>query len=254
MSSFWKKTLMLYCRFLRHYHRFSVAGLEHVLSDGPKLLVGYHGRGLPMDLGMISYEVYARQGYVPHALMHRRLWDIPIVRDMVDGWGAIPGDVPRLDEAIARGESFLVTPGGTREAARRFDVRYQVAFGRRRGYLKFALKYKLPVVPVASWGVDERYIGLNDGHALGKRLGLPADLPIWFGLGIGGFYPFALPWPARVHSVIGPPIDLHTATALEPDTPQFLEELNGIVTERIQDLMEQAQLGHKNRHFRGVLS
>lgn len=254
MSQFWRNTLLYYARFLRRYHRFSVNGLEHVLSDGAKLLVSYHGRGLPMDLGLVAHEVFLRKGYLPHAIMHRRLWDIPVVRDMVDGWGAIPGEVSSLEDAIARGESIMVTPGGTREALRRFDTRYRVNFGGRRGYLKLALKHGLSIIPVASWGVDERFIGLNDAHAISERLGIKTDLPLWVGVGLGGVFPVALPWPVRIHTEIGAPIDLHAATTHSPDSAHNLEELNNLITGRIQDLLEQARAGHKHRDYRGVLS
>ena len=254
MQSFWKNTLILYTRFLLRYHRFSVTGLDHVLDDGAKLIAGYHGRGLPMDLAMVGYEIYRRKGYFPHAVMHRRLWQIPVVRDVVDGWGAVPSEVPKLAEAIARGESFLVAPGGTREAFRRFDVRYQVNFGRRRGYLRMALQHGLPIVPVASWGVDDRYLGLVDGHALADRLGMPSDSLIWLGIGLGGVFPLALPFPVRIHTVIGAPIDVHSASNKTPGSPEHLDELNDLVTGRIQDLLEEARVGHKNRSHRGVLS
>lgn len=254
MSSFWQNSLFLYLRFLRRYHRFSVSGLDHVLSDNAQLITGYHGRGLPMDLGLVAHEIYRRKGYLAHAVMHRRFWDIPVLRAMVSGWGALPGDMPVTAEAIARGESFMITPGGTREAMRRFDDRYRVKFGRRRGYLRFALKYDLPLVPVGSWGVDERFIGLNDGHALAQRLGLPRDFPIWFGLGPLGIFPLTPPMPVRIHTAIGEPIDLRAATPLSPDSPEYLEDLNDVVTRRIQELIEEARVAHQDRSSRGVLS
>ena len=74
------------------------------------------------------------------------------------------------------------------EGTRSFRERYKVKWGDRRGYLKLALKYKIPIIPTGGTGVDDTYIGLNDGYAWGKRLGLPGNLPFWFAFGVG-------PWP-----------------------------------------------------------
>ena len=64
----------------------------------------------------------------------------------------------------------MVQPGGTREGSRSSRIRYKVDWGKRTGYLKLALKHGLPIVPAAASGVDDTYIGLNNGLKLAKKI------------------------------------------------------------------------------------
>ncbi len=229
-----------YLRFLRRWHRFSVEGLDHLLSPGPKLLVGYHGRGMPMDLGHLGLLIYEQKGYLPKTITHAVLHKIPGVRELFVAWGAIPGDGPQVQEAIERGEVLILAPGGAREGLRTFRERYQVDWGHHRGYLKFALKHKLPIVPVGSSGVDDRFIGLNNGHALGKALNLPDAFPLWLGVGVGGIFPFAMPLPSKIHTEIGAPMHLGELSSLSPGSKEHLDELHEKVTAKVQGLLDLA--------------
>jgi hypothetical protein len=64
----------------------------------------------------------------------------------------------------------------------------------------------MPIIPVVASGVDQTFLGLNDGHALSKRLFGRNGLPAWLGLGVGGIWPLALPFPVKIRQRIGTPI------------------------------------------------
>jgi len=59
---------------------------------------------------------------------------------------------------------------------------------------------------VATAGIDDVYVGLNDGYALGKQLGVPYGLPVWLGVGLFGLWPLALPLPVKLTMRVGRPI------------------------------------------------
>lgn len=229
-----------YLRFLRRWHRFTAEGLEHLLSPGAKLLVGYHGRGLPMDLGNLGLIIYEQKGYLPKTITHAVTHKIPGVRELFQAWGGIPGDGPEVAECIQRGEVLILAPGGAREGLRTYKERYRVDWGHHRGYLKFALRHNIPIVPAASSGVDDRYIGLNHGHALGKALNLPDAFPLWVGVGVGGIFPFALPLPSKIHTMIGEPIHLSELSTAASGSREHLDELHAIITARVQSLLDEA--------------
>jgi 1-acyl-sn-glycerol-3-phosphate acyltransferase len=229
-----------YLRFLRRYHRFSMEGLERLLSPGAKLVVGYHGRGLPMDLAIVTLEIYERKGYLPRSITHRALYELPVARALFPYFGGVSGDGPEVARAFGSGEAVFVAPGGTREATRSFRERYVVRWGDRKGYLRLALKYRVPIVPVASSGVDDRFIGLNDGHAWNERLGLRAEPPPWLGIGAVGVFPLALPLPSRIHTIVGEPIDPSSALGEEPATKEHLDELHHRTTRAVQRLLDEA--------------
>jgi 1-acyl-sn-glycerol-3-phosphate acyltransferase len=191
----------------RRYHRFEVHGIERLDTRRAHLVVGYHGRPIAYDLCMLSVTLHERLGYLPHGIVHQA-FDAPLLRDVVDALGFVTRDGPALATAVARGEHVVVLPGGTREGCRSFRRRYRVDWGERLGYLDLAVRHGLPIIPVASTGVDDGYIGMWDGHALGKCLGVPARLPLWLGFGPLGPWPFSPPFPVRIRTHVGAPIDV----------------------------------------------
>jgi 1-acyl-sn-glycerol-3-phosphate acyltransferase len=232
-------------RLLRRYHRYRIIGLETLLEPGARLIVGYHGRPLALDQCMLTVALYERLGYMPHGVIHGAFDKNPVLKWLSDGLGFVTGDGQALAAAVARGEHLLVQPGGTREGCRSFRHRYQVDWGTRTGYLRLAIKYKLPIVPVAGHGMDDAYIGLNDGYALGRRLGAPAGLPVWFGVGATGLWPLSLPFPVRMTQLVGRPLRRHLDSAVDPDDKAALRELNREVSGEVQALLERARALHR---------
>ncbi|MDC0708014.1 lysophospholipid acyltransferase family protein [Stigmatella sp. ncwal1] len=228
-------------RALRAWHRYEVIGLDTLLSPGAKLIVGYHGRPLAFDQCMLTVELYERLGYLPHGIIHGAFQANRLLRWWIDGLGFVTGDGEELTEVVARGEHILVQPGGTREGCRSFRHRYQVDWGERTGYLRMAIKYGLPIVPVAGRGVDDAYVGLNDGHALGKRLGVPAQLPLWLGLGATGIWPFSLPFPVKMTQYVGAPFTRHLEGQVDPGDREALRHIHHEVRGTVQALLDRAR-------------
>jgi hypothetical protein len=160
---------------------------------------------------------------------------------VVDGLGFVTGDGEDLARVVARGEHVFVTPGGIKEGCRSFRHRYEVDWGNRMGYVRLALKHRLPIVPVAAAGVDDTYLGLNDGHALGKRLGAPARLPVWLGLGPLGLWPISPPFPAKFRQLIGAPIDLEAEGPVDPRDTTAIEALHRRVQREVGALLARAR-------------
>jgi 1-acyl-sn-glycerol-3-phosphate acyltransferase len=204
---------------MRRYHRYEVRGLDHLLRPGACLLVGYHGKPVAYDLCMLTVTLHERLGYLPHGVVHGAVEKEPLMRWVSTSLGFVTGDGEAVERAVARGEHVLVQPGGTREGCRSSLHRYRVHWGDRTGYLRLALRHRLPIVPIAAHGVDDGYLGLNDGYALGKRLGAPARLPVWLGLGLWGFFPLSPPFPVKITQIVGEPIDPMENGLIDPDDP-----------------------------------
>jgi len=193
---------------MRRYHRYEVQGIEHLLTGTPVMIAGYHGRPLAHDLCILTVEVFERLGYLPHGVAHGGFEHIPGGARALRELGFVTSAADELEQVVARGEHILVAPGGTRECTRPFWQRYRVDWGKRTGYLRLARKYGLPIVPVAATGIDSAYISLLDGRRWGKRLKLPARLPLIAFVGVGGMWPLAAPLPVKIRQWIGPPIDV----------------------------------------------
>ncbi|WP_224242622.1 lysophospholipid acyltransferase family protein [Hyalangium gracile] len=228
-------------RVLRLWHRYEVVGIETLLRPGAKLIVAYHGRPLALDQCMLTVSLYERLGYLPHGIIHGFFGQNRLLKWGVDGLGFVTGDGPGIEQAVARGEHILVQPGGTKEGCRSFRHRYEVDWGERLGYLRLAIRHGLPIVPVAADGVDDVYIGLNDGYALGRRLRVPAGIPVWLGIGATGVWPLSLSIPVKITQLVGEPIERHLNGGIDPSDRAALLELNQEVRGAVQSLMDRAR-------------
>jgi 1-acyl-sn-glycerol-3-phosphate acyltransferase len=197
-------------RLWTRYFRYETEGFETLAESEPSVIVAYHGGPWTFDLWMLGVRMYDELGYFPCAFWDRSWWRLPAVGRVITELGGLPGP-PRDADIVAlksRGEHLVLAPGGTREALRPFWKRHQVDFGPRRGYLRLAREYGMPIIPVVATGVDETFLGLNDGRALSKRLFGRNDVPVWLALGVGGLWPLALPLPVRIRQHVGTPVDL----------------------------------------------
>jgi len=238
------KLWLAFWRYQQWYHRYSVDGLDRLVNSPPALIVGYHGRPAAFDLCMLTVALYDRLHYLPHGVIHRSVNTVPLLKwFFVDELGFVSTDDESLATAVERGEHILVAPGGVREGCRSFRERYRVAWGDRVGYLRTALKYNLPIVPVAAAGADGAYVGLNDAEKLARFLGVPRDWAwlLWFGVGPLGLFPFSPAFPVHMHQLVGEPIDLRAERDTSPDDRDGLLRLHHRVTAAVQGLLDRAQ-------------
>lgn len=226
---------------LARWTRYEVHGIEHIPVGRASLVVGYHGRPIAHDLCMLQNVYYARTGVMPHPIFHAAFARNPRALRFMETLGFVWANDERLAGFVARGEPVFVTPGGTREGCRSARRRYAVRWGGRTGYIQLALAHGLPVVPVASDGADDLYLGLNDGYAWGKRLAVPHDMPAWLGLGLVGLWPLAVPFPAKVRTFVGEPIDLLADGPVDARDREALLALHRRITGAVQALLDQAR-------------
>lgn len=233
-------------RWLRRYNRYEVEGMEHLLAPGAALLAGYHGRPAAYDLCMLMTVIWDELGYMPHGIVHRYFRVQPALRWLVDGVGLVTGDGDEIREAVARGEHIIVPPGGTREGYRSFRDKYRVAWGDRTGYLKLAIRHGMKVIPVAALGIDDGFVGFNDGYALGKKVGMPHELPLWLGFGMTGVFPLSLPFPVKITQLVGAPIDPLEDGPVDLDDRPRLLSIHRRVTAAVQALLDRNRKGARS--------
>ena len=128
---------------------------------------------------MLGDRMSDELGYYPRAVWHWLWWAIPGLNQVVTGLGGLRGAPTshEIDDLKARGEHLVVAPGGMREAMRPFWVDGRVDLGDRRGYLRLALRYDLPIIPVVATGLDATFVGLNDGYRTSQCVFHRGDLP-----------------------------------------------------------------------------
>ena len=85
----YKKIWLDYWRIRIKYHRFETIGFNNLDQSRSCLIVGYHGRPTAYDLCMMSVNMFEAWGYLPHGIIHRSYYEIPVLRDFFKGVGFV---------------------------------------------------------------------------------------------------------------------------------------------------------------------
>lgn len=167
-------------RFWRETGRFARAigasfrGLE-LVPPGGALIVGNHAFGWDIALPMAAIaEATGRRVW---ALGEHLWWKVPFVRRAAAAVGTVDGTNENVDALLSAGELVFVMPGGLREAVKPRELRYRLLWGQRFGFVRAALRNRVPLVPLAGLGADDLFDFVGDAFARGASLGL-AGLPI----------------------------------------------------------------------------
>ncbi|MFN6131617.1 MAG: lysophospholipid acyltransferase family protein, partial [Synechococcaceae cyanobacterium] len=242
----------------RHYFHVTSAGWNQVPLQGPVLFIGSHNGGLAApDMHMAIYEWYQRQGLERpiRGLAHPKWWRVdPRLAQLARGPGAIPAH-PRLARAaLEERSSLLIYPGGAEEACRPHRQRDRVDLQGRTGFLRLALEFNLPILPLVSWGSHDTLFILEDLYPLARALqrrgvlrwplGIdPEVLPLYLGLPWGlmlGPIP-NLPLPTPIRLSIGAPIQLDRRGVAASRDRRYLRECYQLVETTMQRQLDQVR-------------
>jgi 1-acyl-sn-glycerol-3-phosphate acyltransferase len=148
-----------------------------------------------------------------YGLMHDLPFRIPVIGDALARCGAVHARPANAVSLLGRGHKVLVYPGGDLDAFRPASKRTEIVFGERRGFIRVALRARVPIVPIVSVGAHDGFHVLSDGREMVRRLGFkqhsrieafPVALCLPWGLSFGPA-PY-LPWPVRIRIRVLPPL------------------------------------------------
>jgi len=217
------KQLMPFWEFLyKYYFRVETSGWENI-PPGQVLLVGSHNGGLAApDMVMMMYDWFRRYGTerLVYGLMHPNAWGAyQGLTSLAAKTGAIRANPNMAIKAIESGASVLVYPGGAEDVFRPYQERDKIKFVGRKGFIKLALRYSLPIIPLIAKGAHETIFVIADLYQEIKELhqqGLfpwildidPQIFPLYLGLPWGLAFgplpniPLPVPMTTRVCSPI----------------------------------------------------
>ena len=223
---------------LARYHRHRVLHLDRLqrlFQEGRRVvLVGNHALDV-VDPMLLLAAVQRRTGRLPNFIGHEAWFRLPLVRDVMRGFGVIPSRRPEeAVEALKRNGFLMLYPGGVRESGMRSyrDEPYRLQWGGRTGYLDTALAADAELVFVAAVGSEEAYFQsqLPTPRAMVRFLGggdAERYRSMRLQLGAAGPHvlPGLVPFPVRITHVLSPPLDLGDRGEALRD-PSALEELH----------------------------
>ncbi len=239
----WIRAIAGFGRLLTRYHRAEVRGLEHI-PDGPALYVGNHSAGLATpDTWIVLAAAWERYGIeaLPYGLGHDLVMRSELLGPVLQRLGGVRAAPENAARLFAAGRKVLVYPGGDVDSMRPFRDRDRVRFGGRRGFMRLALRERVPIVPIVSAGSQESFIVFDDLPGLARAIGAGrwARMKVWpltfslpWGLTLGPVPPF-LPLPTRILCELLPPLsfapDGPEAAADEDYVRQRAEEVEGVL-------------------------
>lgn len=155
-----------------------IQGLENI-PVGRALLVGNHAFGWD---SMLPIAAISRQlGRRVFVLGEHAWWRVPYLRRLARAVGVVDGTQENVTALLRRDELVLVLPGGLREAVKPRELRYQLLWGKRYGFVRAALRCQAPLVPLASVGTDELFDFVGNAYSRGRRWldssAIPVPLP-----------------------------------------------------------------------------
>jgi len=137
------------------YFRADVSGLDRIPAQGPVLLVGNHSGGTMIaDTFVFAQAFYDHFGPDRrfHQLAHDLVFKVPGLRTLVQQYGTVPASPENMRRALKENAALLVYPGGDEESFRPSWESSTVAFAGRTGFVKLALEFGVPIVPVVALG------------------------------------------------------------------------------------------------------
>lgn len=237
----------------RHWFRWECHGTQEVPREGPVLLVGNHSGGLMVFDGILAMlALWDAQGPTRafHPLAHWFVHRDELIRRYANKAGAFPSSPESARRVLEAGGIAVVYPGADLDVFRPFGDRNKVVLGGRTGFIKVALRQRVPLVPVVTTGAHEQFIVLSRGEGLARAFGLRHRIksngfPIVFSLPWGitsGFLPY-LPLPTPVVTDFLPAMDW-------PGLPSGAEDDPAIVR-RCYDEVVAAMQARMNLRARG---
>lgn len=224
------------------YFDAQVRGFENLPARGPMMLVGNHSGGaLAPDVAALLHAWYRRRGLDDRlvGLAFDAAFGIPVLGSILRRLGLLPASPQNARRVLRQGASLLVYPGGAHEVFRPWRERNRVDFGGHRGFVRLALRERVPVVPVVGHGAHETLVVLSRGEQLCRWLALDARLRI-------KVCPLVVPLPplpARITVELGAPLSWSDYGPEAADDPSLVErlyeEMRAVLQARLDRLVQE---------------
>lgn len=144
------------------YFRVSSHGVENIPQTGAAILVANHAGTLPIDATMICYDVctHTEPPRMPRVVIDYFVPQLPFVGSFLSRVGAVNGALANVQRLIESQQLCLIFPEGLKAIGKPFAHRYKLMQW-RVGHAELALRFGIPIIPVAVIGSEEQWLQLG---------------------------------------------------------------------------------------------
>src|SRR5215213_7061303 len=238
--------------FYYHYwFRVETDGIEHVPSDGGALLVSNHSGALPPDGPMILQAIHHEHANPRPLYMLAEHWfkGYPGVSMLTNKLGLVPAHPANAQRLLHdEGRLVLVFPEGQKGSRKLYWQRYRLRRFGRGGFVRTAMRARVPIVPVAVLGAEEAMPIFAHVRALQRLTGL-IYFPInhafpWAGLAAGAMY-----LPAKFKIRFLEPVPLDEYGPEDADDLTLVQSIAEHIRGQIQGEVDRLVAGRKSVWF-----
>lgn len=240
----WFRSVVHGLRPIETYFRAEFHGFDRMPDAGAALVVGNHGP-FAVDTPLLVRHTWKSRRRVVRMLADRALFTVPVVRDLLTGFGTLEGEPNAAMHLLERGHLVGVYPGGVREAFKGPEGRHRVRdyWGKSLGFVRLAMRAGVPIVPVACAGIDDIYVQVKTAEELKdslfarllqKYMNNPKySVALFAGAGV-------LPLPARLVYEVGDPIVMPETGEAAANDRALVERTRDVVAEKLERLIDEA--------------
>ena len=237
--------------YYRYWFRVEQQGIEHVPAKGGALLVSNHSGALPPDAPMIMQTIRREHPRPRPLYMLGEHWfkgypGVGLLTNKIGLVAAHPANAQRLlrdEQRLA-----LVFPEGQKGSRKLYWQRYKLRRFGRGGFVRTAIRARVPIVPTAVVGAEEAMPIFAHVPLLQRLTGL-IYFPInhafpHFGLAAGLMY---LPAKFMIHFL--EPVDLSRYGPEDAEDLSLVQRLAEDVRARIQSELDRLLAGRTSVWF-----
>jgi len=225
-----------FAKFMSHYFRIQVEGVENIPSQGAALITPNHSGFSGFDAFLLGHQIENHTKRKPCILTHKLWFAADATAKPMHNLGFVEANKQNGLEALERKELVVLFPEGELGNFKPSSKAYHLQEF-KRGFIRMALEKQCPIVPTLILGAEETHINLAR-FKLKKYL--PGTiLPLPFNI---------IPLPAKWHILFMEPIYL-PYTAREAKNQELVRELAAEIRETMQTRLSHEVSLRKNLYF-----
>jgi len=227
--------------YYRYWFRVETEDIENIPSEGGALIVSNHSGALPPDAPMIMQAI-RNEHPVPRPLyMLGEHWfkGYPGVSMLVNKMGLVPAHRENAQRLLHdEGRLAVVFPEGQKGTRKVYWQRYRLRRFGRGGFVRTAIRARVPIVPVALIGAEEAMPIFAHFKLLQKLSGL-IYFPLTPSFPHLGLIAPLLYMPSKFRIRFMEPIDMSEYPLETIDDPAEIQLISERIRARIQHQLEE---------------